>query len=342
MLAIPVLLHHWTMNPSSLVTNSQVSDFGRSDFTDTSLLIDRYATSCSGLFFATFNIQNFGKTKASRPAVLHALSETIARYNLVAIQELSQMPIAGGPCGAHTASAICDLLSAVNARSSRSFKVAASPRIGDEQYTLLYDSASISVLSGATYPDTKHIHARPPHAFKLQVGSSASIVVVVTHTSPSDARAEIENFPAVLKWTKSKFRSDYTLFAGDFNGDGRYFDEGQFAALLGKMPGFRLLTGNELDSTVAPSANTYDRIIVSKELRADAPSVFRFESELDLSGVMIEGCAEGYVPEKVCSSRRRNLIQVGQELSDHYPVEVCLHVPISSPRRRRRRRRNSR
>ncbi|CAL1132466.1 unnamed protein product, partial [Cladocopium goreaui] len=90
------------------------------------------AATCDGIFFATFNIQNYGVSKASKSAVLEALAVTIRRYDLVTIQEISQLPDDTGVCGLNTESAICDLQVAVNSEG-RNFALQISPRIGDEQ-----------------------------------------------------------------------------------------------------------------------------------------------------------------------------------------------------------------
>ncbi|CAK0821778.1 unnamed protein product [Prorocentrum cordatum] len=167
------------------------------------------------------------------------------------------MPSGSGVCGSNTMSAICDLAAAASQASSKTFAVAVSPRIGDEQYALLYDESVVSVLGGGTYPDSQGIHARPPYVFSAAVGA-ISMAVGVTHTRPTDAEEEIDDFPNVLSWMESTFDTDYHMLAGDYNSDGSYFDEGVWPTVLSRCPGFTLLTGNELDSTVASSSNSYD------------------------------------------------------------------------------------
>ena len=54
-------------------------------------------------------------------------------YDLVAIQEISQLPDDTEVCGPHTESAICDLQAAANAARG-AYGLAVSPRIGDEQH----------------------------------------------------------------------------------------------------------------------------------------------------------------------------------------------------------------
>ncbi|CAK9032715.1 Deoxyribonuclease gamma (DNase gamma) (DNase I homolog protein DHP2) (Deoxyribonuclease I-like 3) (DNase I-like 3) (Liver and spleen DNase) (LS-DNase) (LSD) [Durusdinium trenchii] len=283
------------------------------------------APSCDGVFFATFNIQNYGVSKASKPAVLDALAATIHRYDVVTIQEISQLPDDTGVCGDHTESAICDLQAAVNAQG-RSFSLAISPRIGDEQYAVMYDSSKALFLEGATYPDNSSVYSRPPYAFHLQVGGS-SMVIASTHTSPSSASSEIAQYPSVISWMEATFTADYYMVAGDYNADGSYFDEdSDWTAIMNSIPSYSLLTGNEMDTTLALSSNTYDRIIVSSAMEASGCAVYKLEDHLNLSGVLAEGCAQDYISSDICSSSTVEWHEVAKELSDHYPVELCMHL----------------
>lgn len=287
-------------------------------------------STCKGTFFATFNIQNFGVTKASRSAILHALAQIIARYDIVAIQELSQLPSGSGSCGPNTMSAICGLLAEVRAVSSRAFSVRASPRIGDEQYAIFFDSTSVLFQESATYPDTGNIHSRPPHAFKFNT-KSKDLVIGVTHTTPTKATAEIQNFPNIMGWMKTELGGDIRMLVGDYNADGSYFNEATaWAPVLAQMPGYSLLTGNELDTTVAAGSNTYDRILASSGLQADKAEVFIIERHVDLSQVYKQGCSDGYVPSTLCGSAVINWAEITQKLSDHYPLEMCLHLTPAS------------
>ncbi|CAJ1335070.1 unnamed protein product [Effrenium voratum] len=147
------------------------------------------APACDGVFLATFNIQNYGESKASKSAVLDALAAVIVRYDVVTIQEISQMPDGTGECGENTESSICSLQVAVNAHSPRHFSLRISPRIGDEQYAILYDTTLGTYLSGDEFPDSTATFSRPPYAFHLDIGG-ARLAIASTHTSPSTASAE--------------------------------------------------------------------------------------------------------------------------------------------------------
>ena len=87
---------------------------------------------------------------------------------------------------------------------------------------------------------------------------------------------------------------------GDFNADGSYYDEDVY---LTDFPstGFLWLIGNDVDTTLAASDNTYDRIVTtldSDEDFAGATGVLRFDTVYDFSSPTLE-------PDDV---------------SDHFPV----------------------
>lgn len=273
---------------------------------------------------------------------MKAIREVLARYDVVAIQELSQKPRAPYECGPYTESVIC-----AARPDHKKYSIAASPRIGDEQYVVMTRDAAAEVSGqGEEYPDPRHKHSRPPYAVNVIVKRPSrrkwKLAIATTHTSPRQATREITNFPEVLRWMNTTFGrsgAKHYLIAGDYNADGSYFKD-DHAWKHSRLDdhawkGYTLLTDNHMDSTVATSSNAYDRIIVDDGLAAKAGSaqVFRLE-ELDLTDVHAEGCKMGYVPSKLCQNSLAGLswskvpdsvkTQLAKELSDHHPVEVCL------------------
>lgn len=299
-----------------------------------------------GICFGSWNIQNFGPSKGGRPAVMAAIRSVLGRYDVAAIQELSQKPRPPFVCGENTESAIC-----AARPSADEYTVAASPRIGDEQYAVILRDAAAKADGGATYPDGAGVHSRPPHAFEIEIAGQVPwvLVLALTHTKPQAAEAEIHNFPDVLSWMNN-YRSymgnssrgsrgnSRLAIAGDFNAGGSYFnDEEEWpdSQLGPEWAGYSLLTGNGLDTTVAANDYTYDRIIADNQLagKAGPPSVFVLE-EMDLSDVYFEGCRDGYVPPSICRHFVEGMAwadvppvvktSLARELSDHNPIEICL------------------
>ncbi len=169
------------------------------------------------LRLGSWNIQNFGDAKSGRPAVLAAIGGIASRYDVLAVQELSQLPSTPGSCSIDgtTGPAACALLDALNtAATPRTFQLAASPRACsassctgdnyDEQYLVVFDSARVELVSSAMFPDPSGAYERDPWAAHLrEVASGTEFALLSIHTPPSEAESEILAMGAVLDWAVS-------------------------------------------------------------------------------------------------------------------------------------------
>jgi endonuclease/exonuclease/phosphatase family metal-dependent hydrolase len=87
---------------------------------------------------------------------------------------------------------------------------------------------------------------------------------------------------------------------GDFNADGSYFSESSYSSVF-PSSSYAWLIANSVDTTVASSSNTYDRIVTlktSEEDFAGTAGVYQYDQVLSL-GSLTPG-----------------------DISDHYPVQV--------------------
>jgi endonuclease/exonuclease/phosphatase family metal-dependent hydrolase len=83
---------------------------------------------------------------------------------------------------------------------------------------------------------------------------------------------------------------------GDFNADGLYFDETTYDSVLPAAT-YRWLFDNTLDTTVAPSANTYDRMVTLSATDEDftgRAGVFRFDEALSLGSLSATDVSDHY------------------------------------------------
>lgn len=353
--------------PTPGATNGEASSTASGGLAS-SLAVARPAgavTSCSTAAYAplrvgSWNIQNFGNAKAGRPAVMATIGGIAARYDVLSVQELSQVPTAPGSCSVDgtTGAAACSLLAALNtAAAPRTFALAASPRACsvdsctadsyNEQYMAVWDTAKIELVASAVYPDPDGEYERDPWAVHLrELASGIEFALLAIHTPPSAAEAEVLTMGAVLDWAAASL-SDNVLLVGDYNADGSYVDEDTvWPALFGETYGdstlgdaFLQVVDNSVDTTVAASSNTYDRVIISASLQSGsvaagggAGEVFAFDQELDLSDVWTEGCgAASYISTSDCEERstmdaaQANRL-AAQEVSDHFPVELTLCI----------------
>eukprot|EP01051_Picozoa_sp_SAG22_P005678 SAG22_NODE_344_length_11914_cov_6.665679_6_plen_347_part_00 len=133
------------------------------------------AAGTAQLAVASFNIQNLGAAKVGRPAVMAALGAIAARYDIVAVQELSQVDTGAGCAtqpSAPVGTAACALLAAANAANTAAaggaaprYGLSASVRLGgagQEQYALLYDAGKLVLERAEVYPDPDALFVREP------------------------------------------------------------------------------------------------------------------------------------------------------------------------------------
>ena len=226
-------------------------------------LVDNLCKDLSvSLSVCTFNIQNLGVSKIGRPAVVKALAESIQECDLLFIQELSQTP----PTGSTEGSVIRDYLSAINSESNDTYSMSVSPVSGTggsaEQYAVFYLSSKVALSSHSLYTDTDGDFARPPHITVFTVANT-SFTVINNHIAPGDAVAEIKALSKVVSALSSANNTN-VIILGDLNADGSYFNENSdwSDVSLVSTSNYVNLVDNNINTTVAVSSNTYDRILV--------------------------------------------------------------------------------
>ena len=266
------------------------------------LLVPTAALStCNTIKIASFNIQIFGVSKASKPDVMDILARTISKFDLVAIQEIRDK----------TGTAINDLEAAVDSLGT-DYDYIIGPRLGrstsKEQYAYIYNTATITAGSSYTYDDTaQDIFSRDPYIaeFKAAAGTF-DFVLISIHTAPDDATQEINALDDVVKDAQEHFKDEKDFIVlGDFNADCSYFDEDDLSCPL-RAECYKWIITNEMDTNLAKSSCTYDRIVITKaataEDYADECGVYRFDQIHDLK------------------------FKAAKKVSDHYPVYAVFYV----------------
>ncbi|MBR6497475.1 MAG: endonuclease/exonuclease/phosphatase family protein [Methanomicrobium sp.] len=244
------------------------------------------------LKIGSFNIQVFGQSKSAKTDVMNVLADIIRTYDIIAVQEIRDS----------SGTALDNLLRQVNSDGS-SYAYLVSERLGrtssKEQYAYVYNTRTVSPIGKAfTYPQTSDIFHRTPYiaSFKSNDGIFNATFAVI-HTDPDDAANEIKALYEVAEYAKGILPADEpVIIMGDYNADGRYFDETSYVPL--KSGDYLWIIGNEVDTTVASGDNTYDRIVSTRPnifYTGDA-GAFRFDETYNLSH------------------------EFAAEVSDHYPV----------------------
>jgi endonuclease/exonuclease/phosphatase family metal-dependent hydrolase len=226
----------------------------------------------------------------SKPGVAGVLADIVSRFDLVAVQEVR--------------SARPEPVERFMALLPERYGHVLGPREGrsssKEQFWIIYDTEKLTVLGAETWPDPEDRFERNPLGVYFQTKGKFDFILVDVHVRPDDAAEEISALPELAAGFRELWQEEDLLLAGDFNADGLYYDETALSTVFSGDE-YLIITGNDLDTTVAAGDNSYDRIIISSSAVEDYAfhlGVLRFEEHYDFDTLPVQP----------------------RELSDHYPV----------------------
>lgn len=204
---------------------------------------------------ASFNLHNYGPTKAGRHHVLNYYAAIIQQFDVIAIQEIKTQDT----------NVIARLLDAVNQNGNR-YAILTSPRIGrthiKEQYAFIYDRSRVQPL-GAPYvvsdPDDL-LHREPFVGWFRAVGvegkRSFTFSLVNIHIDPDLVSQELSVVSDLARSIRNDGRfEDDVILLGDFNAS-----DHDFTPALASS-GLNWLVRGVKTNTRASEA--YDNIIVN-------------------------------------------------------------------------------
>ena len=248
---------------------------------------------------ASFNIQVFGKTKAEKNDVMEILSQTIAEFDIVAIQEIRDK----------SGTAIEKLESLVDSLGT-DYEYILGPRLGrtssKEQYAYIYRVSTVKPFDSYTFDDCARdmFHREPYIAYFKAIRGNFDFVLVNIHTDPDEATEEIEALPLAIRDARKHFKDPDIIALGDFNGDCSYFREGTYPAIFPSEK-FMWIVSNSADTTVSKTDCTYDRIVATVSAAEDYTGkwgVYRFDRLYGLTN------------------------EQAKRVSDHYPVWAEFYI----------------
>ena len=241
---------------------------------------------------ASFNIQIFGQSKINNQEIMKILAKVIRRYDVVAIQEVRSQE----------QNVIPTLLNYVNDENTK-YDYVISERLGrtgsKEQYAIVYNTKTVSLIPGGSYvvDDSNDFFEREPFVAYFKSGNF-DFKIVNNHIKPKDVEAELRQLAVVINNIYDSSSEKDVIVLGDMNADGDYFNESNLITIL---PLWIQLIGNEQDTTVAASDNTYDRMMTHDTTAnveyTGTSGVFRWDAEY--------GVTDSNFVKKV---------------SDHYPI----------------------
>ncbi len=219
---------------------------------------------------ATFNIQNLGKTKAGKPEVMATLVDIVRRYDVAAVQELSDI--------SNTVPQI--FLDKIN-DGGLHYNMLVSPRTGrqdddktsQEQYAFYFNTASIQPLDAGRLSDDgdDDLFQREPFLarFRAKAGNF-TFVLITTHTAPQLAVEEIGALDDVMSWARTIYPDEGDFIAlGDFNGSCNYASPADLNPLPIRGSNYRWLIPDDADTNLAAAQCAYDRIVTTTGANED-------------------------------------------------------------------------
>ncbi|MDR1229841.1 MAG: endonuclease [Spirochaetaceae bacterium] len=238
----------------------------------------------------SFNIQIFGKAKMAKPDVVNILADIVSLADVIAIQEVRTADIE--PVERFMRSLPARYAYVIGPREGRSSS--------KEQYWIIYDTDKVQVLATETWNDPEDIFERNPFAVFFQTRDKFDFIIIDNHIQPGNAYQEINALPQVADHYRRAWQEPDILLVGDFNADGSYYDERLLQEVFPPEQ-YRIVITDEHDTSVAPSENTYDRIIITStaaEDYAEKSGVLRFDELYPFDQYTIRP----------------------RDVSDHYPV----------------------
>lgn len=218
---------------------------------------------------ATFNIQIFGQSKSSKSDIMTILAEMVSIYDVIAIQEIRNK---SGIVMPRFMEYLPEYSYVIGPRLGRSSS--------KEQYAFVYNPKTIEFIDEYTFLDEEDVFEREPMSayFKVRNGNF-DFVLTNIHIKPSDATNEIYELSLITEEIQSYFDEQDVIFLGDFNADGTYYNENNLKDLF---TDYIIIIDNNIDTTVAKSDNTYDRIIAYNTIKEDYTgrfNVVKFEDK---------------------------------------------------------------
>jgi endonuclease/exonuclease/phosphatase family metal-dependent hydrolase len=244
--------------------NSGVTGFASKSWTE------RIFHPSPNIKIATFNIQTFGKTKASKPNIMQELAAIVRKYDIVAIQEIKNKE----------GSVPTQFLTEINNNGS-AYTLIISERTGlqpddkssQEQYAYYFNTETIHIIEDAgLYDDSESDNfQREPYVARFGVNNgNFTFTLITVHTKPEAAVSEVKSLHNVFLWSKTRFPNEDDFIAlGDFNASCTYASSPDF---IGSpiLDDYVWIVPDDADTNFSTnSVCAYDRIVITNDTVED-------------------------------------------------------------------------
>ena len=198
--------------------------------------------SSTTISIASWNLQAFGMSKASNQTLLNYYASKLSKYDIFIVQEIRD--------SSETAIVmLSDKLPAYNYITSER----AGQSSSKEQYAIFYDNRVHLISSRDFQAQYQQNMQRPPLEATFS-SNNWTFTIYTIHTDPDTVSSDL----SILQTIVGHPTND-TILMGDMNADGSYYDENN----IQHFTDWKWVITNNVDTTVAASENTYDRIIIN-------------------------------------------------------------------------------
>ena len=240
----PSTLSYTYSNAGTYIANLTVVDNNSSfAYATITIAVYQHEAKIKNISIASWNLQIFGVKKASNETLLNYYADKIDDYDICGVQEIRDK----------TGTAIQKL-----AAKLPEYHYIISQRAGTtsskEQYAIFYDDKATLISYHDYTPDLQDEFERPPLEAEFKANNWTFILYTI-HTKPSNVYQELTNLENLIGEPDGD-----TIVLGDLNADGSYYDEDN----IQHFTTWHWVITNDMDTTVAASNNTYDRIIINQ------------------------------------------------------------------------------
>jgi len=237
------------------------------------------SNSTSAVRIATWNIQNFGVSKATNASTMQKIAMILRDYDIIAVQEISNIreksdkgcPRNEGDCpGAKECGMIASALEKyLNVENNQNYRFTFSEQVKDERYLFIWDPDKVMLEESMLMPDPEDSlpicdespaytgrMIRQPFYGRFRAGNW-TFALLTGHTSPSINAKELEGLDYF--YNEAEKEEVDIILLGDLNADCSYLKASDSIAL--RRPDYVWIVPDDADTTVAPSDCAYDRII---------------------------------------------------------------------------------
>ena len=201
---------------------------------------------------ASWNLQNFGSTKAANVTLLNFYINKLNDYDLFVIQEISDP----------TTDAIESFATKLPTYNYVISKPAGQGT-SKEQYAIFYNN-KVVLLSITDWTEKEQNNFERPPLEATFIVKNRTFTLYTIHIKVANVSQELTNLENLIDTPTRD-----TIILGDLNADGDSYYNGVIHHFLG----WHWLITSGMDTTVAKSSNAYDRIIINDATKNNFISV---------------------------------------------------------------------